>query len=117
MATPRNEPESGAPPDSRDPVATGEDDWTEQAVTLIETTVETVRDKAVEPAQRATSAVVFGLLAAFFVIPAAILLLIGAFRLVDNYLPGEVWATWLLFGGIFLIGGAFIWARRHPRPA
>jgi hypothetical protein len=90
-------------------------DWADQAVDLVEQAVSTVRDKAVEPAERATSAVVFGVLAAFFVVPAAVLLLIGLFRFVDNYLPGEVWSAWLLFGGIFVIAGGFIWARRHPR--
>jgi hypothetical protein len=90
-------------------------DWADQAVDLVEQAVSTVRDRAVEPAERATSAVVFGLLAAFFVLPAAVLLLIGVFRLVDNYLPGEVWSTWLLFGGIFVIVGGFFWAKRHPR--
>ncbi len=89
-------------------------DWTDQAVDVVEQVVGTIRDRAVEPAQRATSAVVFGVLTAFFVIPAVVLLTIAAFRLVDNYLPGGTWATWLGFGGIFLVGGAFTWARRHP---
>jgi putative superfamily III holin-X len=97
------------------PTAASSRDWADQAVDLVEQAVSTVRDKAVEPAERATSAVVFGLLAAFFVLPAAVLLLIGLFRLVDNYLPGEVWSAWLLFGGIFVIVGGFFWAKRHPR--
>lgn len=109
---PRDEPAVSA----ATPSATGRD-FADQAADAIEQVVGTIRDKAVVPAQRATSAVVFGLLAACFVLPAALLLLVSLFRVVDNYLPGEAWAAWLLFGGIFLVSGAFVWSRRHPRAA
>ena len=45
-------------------------DWTTDAVDTIENVVATVRDKTVVPAQKATKAVVFGLLVAFFVLTA-----------------------------------------------
>jgi hypothetical protein len=99
------------PPTPRGP------DWTDQAADVVETVVTTVRDRAVVPVQRTTSMIVFGLLVAFFAIPALALALIALFRIVDVYLPGNVWATWLLFGGIFLIAGGFLWVRRHPRVA
>ena len=89
-------------------------DWTTEAADQIERAVATVRDRTVVPAQAATKAVVFGLLAAFFAIPALVLLTLGLFRLADAYLPGEVWSAWLLLGGIFLAGGAFIWSKRNP---
>ena len=98
-----------------DAAAPNSDDWTDQAVEAVEAVVSTVRDKAVEPAQRATSNLVFGLLVSFFVIPASVMVVIAGFRVVDNYLPGNAWAAWLLFGGIFLVGGTFAWVRRHPR--
>ena len=88
-------------------------DWTTEAADQIERAVAAVRDRTVVPARSATRAVVFGLLAAFFAVPAAFLLILGAFRAADAYLPGEVWAAWLLLGGIFLTGGAFVWSKRN----
>ena len=47
-------------------------DWTTDAVDTLENVVATVRDKTVVPAQKATKAVVFGLLVAFFVLTAVL---------------------------------------------
>lgn len=89
-------------------------DWTTDATDLIERTVAVVRDRTVEPAQAATRVVVYGLLAALIAIPAAILLLIGAFRGLVLIEQGYVWAAWLTLGGIFAVAGAFCWAKRNP---
>ncbi len=91
-------------------------DWTTDAVDNIERVVETVRDKTVTPAQRVTRAIVFGLLTTFFVMAAVALFSIGVFRFVDVYLPAGVWATYLIFGGIFVVAGTFCWARRTKQP-
>ena len=89
-------------------------DWTTDAVDNIERVVTTVRDKTVTPAQNVTRAIVFGLLSAFFVLT---IVSIGLFRLVDVYVPAGVWATYLIFGGIFVAAGTFCWARRtKPSP-
>jgi hypothetical protein len=85
-------------------------DWTGQAADRIEQVVTTVRDRTVVPARSASQVVVFGLLAAFFVITAAVLLTILLFRLLCLALP--IWAAWLVLGGIFVAGGAFCWAIR-----
>jgi amino acid transporter len=92
------------------------DDWTTDAVDNIERVVTTVRDRTVTPAQNLTRAIVFGLLTAFFVLTALTLLFIGVFRLVDVYVPAGVWATYLIFGGIFVAAGTFCWARRTSVP-
>jgi hypothetical protein len=89
-------------------------DWTTQAADAIETAVAAVRDKTVVPARKATKAVVYGLLAMFFVGTASVLLLIGLFRVLV-VVTGEVWAAYLIVGGIFTIGGTFCWAKRVPR--
>ena len=94
----------------------GERDWTVDAVDRIEEVVATVRDKTVVPAQNVTKAVVYGMLTAFFVLTALILASIGVFRLIDVYLPGEVYWAYLLVGGIFVLGGVFCWARRTAPP-
>lgn len=90
-------------------------DWTTDAVDNIEKVVGTVRDRTVKPAQSVTRAIVFGLLTTFFVATALALFSIGAFRVVDVYLPAGVWATYLIFGGIFVLAGSFCWARRTKR--
>lgn len=91
-------------------------DWTTQAADAIERTVGAVRDKTVVPAQRATKAVVFGLLATFFLGTAFTLLVIGAFRGIV-VLTNDVWLAYFVIGGIFVLVGAFLWSRRSKRPA
>jgi hypothetical protein len=90
-------------------------DWPAQAADAIERVVGTVRDKTVVPAQRATRAVVYGLLAAFFILTAVALLMIGAFRGLV-ILTGEVWGAYAICGGILVLAGAFCWTRRFKRP-
>ena len=88
-------------------------DWTTQAADAIETAVAAVRDRTVVPARKATKAVVFGLLATFFVVTALVMLVVGLFRLLV-ILTGEVWASYVILGGIFVIGGTFCWSKRAP---
>ena len=87
-------------------------DWTADAADAIERAVTTVRDRTVTPARGLTRAVVFGLLAALFVLPALVLLAIGAFRGLVLAYQGEVWAVWLTLGGICLLAGMFCWTKR-----
>ncbi len=85
-------------------------DWTVEAADTIERAVTTVRERAVEPVQAATRAVVFGLLAGFFAASALALLAVAGFRLLTIGVP--VWAAWLILGGIFVIAGGFSWTKR-----
>lgn len=94
----------------------GGKDWPAQAAGALEQAVQAVREKTVEPAQRATKAVVYGLLATFFVLTAATLLIIGLFRGLV-ILTGEVWIAYLICGGILVVVGAFCWTRRFKKPA
>jgi hypothetical protein len=89
-------------------------DWTTQAADAIENAVTTVRDRTVVPARKATKAVVYGLLVAFFVLTASVMLVIALFRILV-VVTGEVWAAYFILGGIFVIGGTFCWAKRAPR--
>ncbi len=89
-------------------------DWTTDAVDALDRVVGVVRDRTVLPAQRATKAVVFGLLATCFVLPALVLLGIGLFRALV-VLVDDVWLAWLILGGIFVVLGAFCWRLRFSR--
>ncbi|HEY5015137.1 MAG TPA: hypothetical protein VIK61_20795 [Acidimicrobiia bacterium] len=90
-------------------------DWTTEAVDTIEKVVGAVRERTVIPAHRATRMVVFGFLAVFCILAALVLLVFGAFRGGVLIAQGEVWAVWLVLGGIFVAAGLFFWAKRSPR--
>jgi hypothetical protein len=90
-------------------------DWTDQVADTIENAVVTVRDKTVVPLERLVALVVAGLFVLFLVTTLGILAAVGVFRLVDVYLPSGSWATWLLFGGVFMAGGVLLLSlRRSP---
>ena len=91
-------------------------DWPTQAADALEQAVTLVRDKTVVPAQKATKAVVYGILAGFFAFAAVALLIIGLFRGLV-ILTGEVWLAYLICGGILVLVGAFCWTRRFKAPA
>lgn len=91
-------------------------DWPAQAADALEQAVNTVRDKTVVPARNATRAVVYGLLAAFFVLTSVVLLIIGLFRLLV-IVTGEVWAAYAICGGILVLVGAFCWTLRFAKPS
>jgi hypothetical protein len=93
-------------------------DWTVQTVDRIESIVETVRDKTTVPVTKAARAVVYGVIAVVMGALAALLLLIGLFRL-HVYLPfsdegRKVYATYLGLGAIFVGVGVLLWRRRLP---
>ena len=90
-------------------------EWTSQAADAIEKTVVAIRDRTVEPANRAARAVVFGVFAAFFVVTALMFLTIVLFRVLTYAVP--VWAAWMIIGGIFILAGTFCWTRRSQEPA
>ena len=89
-------------------------DWTTDAVDALEQAVGLVRDKTVVPAQKASRAIVSGLLVAFFVLVAVVMVAIALFRILV-VLVGDVWLAYLILGGIFVVAGAFVWTLRSPR--
>jgi hypothetical protein len=88
-------------------------DWTTDAADAIERSVSMVREKTVTPAYSATRYIVYGLLAVLVGAPAAILAVIGLFRVLVIVWQGYVWAAWMTLGGIFLVLGAFFWSKRN----
>ncbi len=84
--------------------------WTNQAADAIEKTVVTVRDRTVEPANKAAKALVYGVFALCCALTAFLLLSIVMFRALTYVLP--VWASWVVLGGIFIGAGLFLWSRR-----
>lgn len=92
-------------------------DWTVEAADAIEKAVVAVRRQTVDRAQGISRAVVYGLIALGFALPALTLLIIGSFRLVvAAYAEAGVgsWAAWLTLGGIWIAAGLFAWSKRTP---
>jgi hypothetical protein len=82
-------------------------DWTDQVADQIENAVVSVREKTVVPAERLVAYIVAGLFILLLVAAVGILAAVGAFRLVDVYVPGT-WVTWLGFGGVFIVFGVLL---------
>lgn len=96
-----------------------DEDWPAKAAETIERLVGSVRDKTTGPAITAARAVVYGTFAALVGSAVLVLLIIGAVRVLDTYLPDSVfgedhiWAAYLILGLLFVIAGAVLWARRR----
>lgn len=87
-------------------------DWSEQAADAVVKVVGAVRDKTTGPVFTVLRAVVYGLIGVAAVLVALIVLTIALVRLLDVYLPGEVWSAYLLLGIVFSALGWFLWAKR-----
>lgn len=90
-------------------------DWAAQTADTIERVVGSVRGKTSEPVERVARLVVYGLVAGILGVCALVLLLVGVIRLLDAYLPGEVWIPYVGLGGIFTIAGLFFWRKRSVK--
>ncbi|MGH9269040.1 MAG: hypothetical protein ACRD0D_12805, partial [Acidimicrobiales bacterium] len=55
---------------------------------------------------------VYGLLAVVMATTALVLFTILGLRLLNAYLPGDVWAAYLLLGGLFTLAGMLLWSFR-----
>jgi len=90
------------------------EDWAAQATDTVEQVVGLIRDRTVVPAKTASRAIVFGLLTAFFIATAVVLVVIAFFRGVF-IITGRVWGAYFIVGGILILAGAFCWVMRSPR--
>lgn len=90
-------------------------DWPAQAADAVVDLVGTVRERAVDPLLKVARAIVYGLLITVVAVTAVVLVVILAIRMLDAYLPGEVWSAYLLLGGVFILAGFICWSRRTAR--
>jgi hypothetical protein len=88
-------------------------DWPAQAADAVVRVVGQVRDKTVTPAYTVARGIVYGLLAAILGTMALVLVLVALVRLVNSYLPGDVWAAYLLLGGLITLVGLVLWTQRR----
>jgi hypothetical protein len=93
------------------------DGLSERALETIDTVVSLVNDKAVRPAIVGARGVVFGLIILVVGLTVAVFGCVGLFRITNVYLfDHKVWISYLVFGAIFCIVGAFLYAKRGVAP-
>ncbi len=83
----------------------------------IDDLVETIRSNTTDRLIRVTRMVVYGLLVAVVGAMATIVLIISAIRVLDYWLPYEVWLPYFLLGACFMGFGLLLWSRRSASPA
>jgi len=110
-------PEPAAPkPSLLPPSSVGPDDWPVQAADALERLVTTVKRKTTKPALTVARFLVYGTLAGILGLAALVLFSAGLVRLLDVYLPGNVWKAHLITGGLFTLAGLGIWTKRRASP-
>ena len=90
-------------------------DWTVQVTDTIESVVGSIRDKTAVPAETVARGLVYGIIIGVMASAAVVLLTTGLVRLLDNWL--RIWAVYTILGGLFTVGGLFLWRMRRPRSA
>ena len=89
------------------------EDWADQAADTVVRVVDAVREKTTGPVLTAARAIVYGIIGAFAAVVALVVLVIALIRLLDVYLPGEVWSAYLVLGLVFSVGGLLAWRKRY----
>lgn len=101
MAT--TSPASNGPAADAAPVA--EQDWPSKLAETIVEQVDAIRDKTTGPVLKGARYTVFAAMGISLGTVALIILLIGAVRALNNYLPGDVWAAYVVLGApLFILG-------------
>lgn len=117
--TPPPGPDASADQPAPAPTATPHEPaaWPAHAADLVVEVVDKVRDKTATPVLTISRAIVYGTAIVFLAIMAVVLLIVGVVRVINSYLPGDVWATYLLLGALFLGAGLLVWSTRRPKEA
>lgn len=82
-----------------------------QAADRIEGVVDSLRGKTARPVELLAKGVVYGLVALVLVVMALLLLVVALVRLVDVWIPGDVWRAHLAIGGLFTLVGLLAWGK------
>ena len=93
------------------------EDWPRHATERIVRAVNRVRAATDRPSANLARRLVYGMIMAVLAILMFVLGVIGMVRLVDVYLPGDMWATHTLLGGFFAGVGLLLWSKRPRRAA
>lgn len=98
-----------------DPAPPLSGEWPAQAADAVVSLVDTVRDRTIAPIQTVARGIVYGLVIGTLGLLVSVLVVIGLFRLLDNWLP--TWAVYLILGAVFTGLGLLLWSKRKPLPS
>ncbi len=90
-------------------------EWPKQAADTVVDTIAKVRDKTTKPAIVASRALVYGIIVAVVGSVALVLLLVGLIRVLNNYVPGQIWTVYLGLSVLFTLTGV-IFIRKANKP-
>ncbi len=93
-------------------------EWPTKAADVIVDTITQVRDKTTRPALLVARGLVYGLLATIIGIVAVVVVLILAVRILENYIPGNVWTIYAAFAVLMIPAGLWMLKKANaPRPS
>ena len=90
------------------------DDFPVKLADLLESVAGKVRALTIDRVAQWTKMLALGMVAATLGVLALLFLIIGLFRLLSSVIG--VTPTYAVLGGIFLVGGAFLWVMRTKPP-
>ena len=93
------------------------EDWPGRVADRIVRVVGRVRATTDRPSANVARRLVYGLVMVVLGILMFVIGVIGLVRLVDAYLPADMWATYAVLGAFFSGIGLLLWAKRPPRAA
>ncbi len=109
------------PTESSDPLRRAipglSEDWPRRVADRIVRIVDRIRTTTDRPSANLARRLVYGLVMIVLGILMFVLGVIGLVRLIDAYLPAEIWATYALLGAFFSGIGLLLWAKRPNRAA
>ena len=89
-----------------------DDGLASQATSVVVNLVTSVRGKTTGPLLFVARLVVYSIAILIAAEAAVVLLVLAAVKIVNQLLPGDVWAAYLLLGAVFALVGTFFWSKR-----
>ena len=89
-----------------------DDGLASQATSVVVNLVTSVRGKTTGPLLFVARLVVYSIAILIAASAAIVLFVIAAVIIVNQLLPGDVWAAYLLLGAVFALVGTFFWSKR-----
>jgi len=91
------------------------DDYPIKIADFLESSATKIRNLSVDRVRNIATWAAVGMVVAMLVLIVVVFLLVGLFRLLAEITTVEI--AYLILGGLFVVVGAFLWARRVPPPA
>lgn len=91
------------------------DDYPTKIADFLESTAAKIRSLSVDRVRNVATWTAVGMVVGMLVLVLLVFLVVGLFRLLGEITTVEI--AYLILGGLFLIGGALLWAKRKPPSA